>query len=329
MTHRIPSKVRIEFWVLILAFILVGCSNQSAKPGIPTVVLEATLTPTAALPSATIAPTVLSTPLITMVAVYSPTPALITPAPAEGTFTDGSVKSPDGKWTALPAFETLTNGYHVSLEVFNKDKSVVWKPVDYTGDGLGHTSPVPEHWSADGLYFYYSELIVPDGCADVYPIEKEWKRLDLKTGVVDTFPLPEGRSHALSQDDQFLAYTTATKPVELILVTQSDKSEKRIALPIKAEADQEPESGGIIWSQDGKSLVLVGMTGSLCQPPMPEFSLLTVNPADMTVNSIYQGKDFISPLEWSSDGKIRVSDWNRRSWWIFAFNGAITSAPKN
>lgn len=328
MKQHSSSAARLWRLGAILVIFLAGCSSGTARPVVSPTLPAATIPPTAVIPSATTVPSVTPTPLITMVAVYSPTPALITPAPAEGTFTDPAVKSPDGTWTALPRFETLSSGYHVSLKIFNTDKSVIWTPVDFTGDGLGHTSPVPEHWSADGRFFYYSELMVPDGCADVYPAEKEWKRLDLQTGLVDSISLPEGRSHAVSPDDQFLAYTTVGSPVKIVLVNQSDQSETQIPLPVTASAGQEPEAGGIVWSPDGNSLVLVGMSGSLCQSPLPEFSLLTVNRSDLSVKSIYQGKDYLRPLRWSPDGKILVSDWNSRSWWILADSGVITSAPK-
>jgi Tol biopolymer transport system component len=252
---------------------------------------------------------------------------LITPAPAEGTYADPSVKSPDGRWTALPAFETLSSGFHISLQVFNADKSRMWKPVDTTGDGLGYISPRPKHWSADGRYFYFSEVMTADGCSDVFPVENGWKRLDLETGAVDAYSLPEGRSHAFSSDDQFLAYTTAGSPVDLVVMDQISQTEKRIALPISAETGMQPEAGGTLWSPDGSSLVLVGLTGSLCQSPLPEFSLLTVNLSDMSVKPLAVGTNFIRPLKWGVEGKILVSDWNSKTWWILSSTGAITAAP--
>lgn len=320
-----PKKIFQALTYVVFTLLLVACSNTPPVTSQPAPV-EQTI---ASDPVATKAPplTNTTTPQITLVAKYTPTPRLITPAPSEGTFLDQSVLSPNGEWTALPAFETLTTGYRVSLTVFNADKSVVWTPVDYTGEGLGYTFPNPKRWSADSKYFYYLESTVADGCGDFYPVDHAWQRLDVQTGQVDSIDLPSGRGHMFSPDESLLAYATDSPAVELVIVTTADQSEIKIPLPVLAAENQIPQAGGIRWSPDGKHLVLAAASGDICGSSTIEFYLFTVQVSDLSVETLYKGKDFIRPLEWKSAGKVRVMDWNSKSWWIDSVTGEIATAP--
>lgn len=310
---------------IVLTVLLVGCSNT---PSVVTQPVPAEPTNTSAPVTTKLpAPSNTPTPQITLVAKYTPTPRLITPAPSEGTFVDQSVVSPDRVWTAVPVFETLTTGYRVSLTVSNKDKSIVWTPVDYTGEGLGYTFPNPKRWSADSQYFYYLESTVADGCGDFYPVDQTWQRLDVQTGQVDSIDLPPGRGHMFSPDESYLAYTTDSTEVELVILNTADQTEIRIPLPIVAAEGQIPQAGGIRWSPDGKRLILAAASGEICGSSVIEFYLFTVQVSDRSVETLYQGKVFIRPLEWSSAGKVRVMDWNSKSWWIDSVSGEITTAP--
>ncbi|HWR66741.1 MAG TPA: hypothetical protein VN364_11550, partial [Bellilinea sp.] len=310
---------------VVFIVLLVGCSKTPPVTSQPSPV-ESTLP---AVPAATTpAPPINTpTPQITLVAEYTPTPRLITPAPSEGTFFDQSIVSPDKEWTALPAFETLATGYRVSLTVFNKDKSIIWTPVDYTGEGLGYTFPNPKGWSNDSKYFYYLESTVADGCGDFYPVDQTWQRLDVQTGQVDSIDLPSGRGHIFSPDESYVAYTTDSAEVELVILTTADQSEIKIPLPIIAADGQIPQAGGIRWSPDGKQLMLAAASGEFCGSSTIEFYLFAVQVSDLSVETLYQGKDFIRPLEWNSSGKVRVMDWNSKSWWIESETGKITTAP--
>jgi hypothetical protein len=130
-----------------------------------------------------------------------------------------------------------------------------------------------------------------------------------------------------SPDESLLAYTTDAAEVELIIVTAVDQNEIKIPLPIIAAKDQIPQAGGIRWSPDGKNLVLAAASGDICASSAIEFYLFTIQVSDHSVETLYQGKDFIRPLEWSSAGKVRVMDWNSKSWWVNYGTGEITTAP--
>ncbi len=206
---------------------------------------------------------------------------------------------------------------------------MVWTPVDYKGEGLGYTFPNPKQWSADSKYFYYLESTVADGCGDFYPVDQKWQRLDVQTGKVDSIDLPSGRGHMFSPDESLLAYTTGSAEVELVILNTTDQSEIKVALPVNPAKDQVPQAGGIRWSPDGKQLILAAASGEICGSSAIEFYIFIVQRSNLKVNTLYEGKDFIRPLEWRSAGKVRMMDWNSKSWWIDSTTGEITTAPGN
>lgn len=322
------SLHRRYIYVSILVFIvfLSGCSSKgtSTIEVSPNASATEVISPTT--PILTQAPTAESAR--TLVPYFTPTPRMITPAPAEGTVIDNAMVSPDGEWTALPIYENLSNGYKISLQIFNKGESIVWTPVDTKGEGLGYLAPSPRRWSADSRYFYFVESRVSDGCADFSPVEDAWQRVDVQTGEVTQFELPAGRGHQISSDETMLAYTTLEAPLELVVLNLTDQTEKRVVLlPDEIAEDMDAQGGRIVWSPDGTELILAVQIGNICEGQTPEFSLQVVQVEDMKVRALYQGEDFLSPLTWDETEKILVKDWSLRSWWIDAVDGAVTTAP--
>lgn len=323
METRIKAALTLLAWML--AGIAAGCgpveptaSQASLQPAPAT----STLPPLASLPTA---PT--EVPVRTILPHYTPTPRLITPAPSEGTFTDQSVLSPDGIWTAEPSFETIVSGYRIKLQVFNKDKSKVWTPVDYEGEGLGYSMPTPKHWSADSRYFYYVEKAVADGCGDFFPVEKAWQRLEVETGEVDSVELPSGRGHSFSPDDAWLVYISDEMPLELVVVETLSGVETTLAL-LPEELDHSNAQGGqVIWSPQSDAIVFAVATGLICGEIQPVFSMFRADLEPLKVVSLYEGSDYLYPLQWDPSGKILVRDWNLKSWWIDAANGYLTTSP--
>lgn len=308
--------------ILLAALTLPGCTGSAPQ------VEPSAAAPTAADVSPTAIPTLAQTalPMQTLVPRFTPTPRLITPAAAEGTVVDRSMVSPDGNWTALPAYENLPSGYHISLSVFDKERKTVWTPVDTLGEGLGYTAPVPIRWSADSRTFYYSESAVSDGCADFSPAVDVWQSLDVETGKVTPFPLPEGRGHQMSPDETLLAYSTLSAPLELVLMDLSTQDGKQVEL-LTGEDAKDAQGGRVLWSPAGDELMLAVQTGKVCEGQEPAYYLLLVKVEGMEVRSLYQGEDYLAPLKWDGSGKILVTDWSRRSWWMDAASGEVTTAP--
>ncbi|TDA65158.1 MAG: hypothetical protein D9V45_11185 [Chloroflexi bacterium] len=320
------KKLGGQLCLIILALaVLAGCTATPQETSLP----PAEASPTTKVIAPSLIPTqeTTATPYITLIPQYTPTPRLITPAPPEGTFTDQSVVSPDGNWTALPDFETLPDGYRVSLRVFNKDKSVVWTPMDYKGDGLGYVFPMAKRWSADSRYFYYVESIASDGCSEIFPTDQRWLQLDTQTGKVETIEMATGRGHAFSPDEKIQAYTTVSGPLALVLLDIQTKIEQKVVLLPEVPDSENAQGGNIIWSPDGESLILAISSANICDNPEVTFYLMIVQLADSKVKLLYQGEDYVRALQWSPDGKVLVMDWNSRSWWMDAETGKITTAP--
>lgn len=317
--HRWTSRVG----TFILVFILTGCTGLGSSPVGETKAAAATaVTPS---PTMAISPTAAS--MRTLVVQYTPTPRLITPAPVEGTVIDNSMQSPDGVWTAEPVFENLTNGYHVSLRVFNSEKSIVWTPVDYEGEGLGYMAPTPKGWSTDSRYFYYAETTVTDGCADFSPLETIWQQLDVETGEVLPFHLPAGRGHQFSPDGSRLAYANPGAPLELVIQDTATQVEVKILLLPDGSITEKAQAGRIVWSPAGNALTLAVQAGDTCEGQTPIFYFLKVQLEELDTLSLYEGKDLVYPLEWHASGKILVKDWSLRSWWVDSVSGEVTAAP--
>jgi len=318
-------KAAIPFLAVMLMGMTAGCGTVEATASqapLPPATAASTLPPLASQSTET--PTV---PVRTILPYYTPTPRLITPAPSEGTFTDQSILSPDGLWTALPSFETIATGYHINLQVFNKDKSKVWTPVDYKGEGLGYSMPTPKHWSADSSYFYYVEKTVADGCGEFFPVEKAWQRLDVATGKVDSIDLPSGRGHSFSPDDSRLVYLSEELPLTLVVIENSSGLETTLVL-LPEELDNTNAQGGqVIWSPQGDAIVFAVATGTICGEIQPTFTMYRADMDPLMVVSLYEGSDYLYPLQWDPSGKILVRDWNMKSWWIDAETGTLTTAP--
>src|SRR3989304_400626 len=117
-----------------------------------------------------------------------PTPSLITPAPTPSAMTAQSMASPDNDWRATASFENLQDGFRVRLLVTAHD-GTAWSPIDIAGDGVGYTYPSLKYWSPDSRYFFFAERVAGGSC-DFFPIEDHWKRLDVRTGKLDDYPLP-------------------------------------------------------------------------------------------------------------------------------------------
>ncbi len=63
-------------------------------------------------------------------------------------------------------------------------------PGDYSQKGIGYIYPALRYWSPDSRFFYHFDMPVPDGCGGFYPVESEWKMLDVENGALSALPLP-------------------------------------------------------------------------------------------------------------------------------------------
>lgn len=130
----------------------------------------------------------------------------------------------------------------------------------------------------------------------------------------------------MSPDETLLAYSTLSAPLELVLMELSSQDEKRVEL-LSGEVALDAQGGRVLWSPAGDELMLAVQTGKVCEGQKPAYYLLLVKVEGMKVRSLYQGEDYLAPVKWDESGKILVTDWSRRSWWMDAASGEVTTAP--
>ncbi|HET7011353.1 MAG TPA: hypothetical protein VFI11_11295 [Anaerolineales bacterium] len=235
--------------------------------------------------------------------------------------------SPDGGWVATASFEHLDRGYRVRLVVAAADGSRSWSPVDYVGHGEGYTYPSPRYWSPDSRYFYFDEHVAGGSC-DFFIVQHTWRRLDVTSGEVSDYPLPEGRGHAISPDGGFLAYASAETPSQLHLRDLSSGLDQAFDLPPDLSSLPTTQAGRIMWDPTSSSLVFVTASSDFCTDVRPVFGLLTYRRLDGRLTPLLSGsQDWLFPTVWDPGGSILIQDWNGKTWWIDAATGEKVPSP--
>jgi hypothetical protein len=119
--------------------------------------------------------------------------------------------SPDGNWVAEGMVASSRSiiccpDYYTRLVVSSVDGSTQYVVVDkWEKSGLGYTTPRPFHWSSDGIYFYYTNEPVVEGCG-IFVNGADLYKVDLRDGAVTEVIPSSGLWLSLSADESSLAY---------------------------------------------------------------------------------------------------------------------------
>jgi hypothetical protein len=222
--------------------------------------------------------------------------------------------------------------YRIQFKVYRIDGTQTWSIVDVRQQGLGYSYTRLHHWSHDSQYFYFSGFFVADGgCSDLYPALSVWQRLDVVSGEVSDYPLPDGRGHALSPDDTTLAYASVDTPVQIHLRDLASGIEQVLPLPLPEPVAGAAQAGRLTWSPDDAAVIAAAAShNTLCSDIRPTFSLwrVNVNPLE-AVALVAPGDVLIRPLAWPVAERILVGDWNGLTWWMDSETGQPTTAPEN
>lgn len=232
-----------------------------------------------------------------------------------------SMASPDNDWRATASFENLQDGFRVRLLVSAHD-GTAWSPIDIAGDGVGYTYPSLKYWSPDSRYFFFAERVAGGSC-DFFPIEDHWKRLDVRTGKLDDYPLPEGRGHAISRDGSLLAYASAGPPNQVIIEDLAGGVE--LSLDLHSAVAQ---AGDFLWNAQSSAIAFTTSTAAFCDATVPSFQVLRFDIGGTEFTPLISvGADLLHPNLWSQAGAILLEDWNGQSWWIDEETGQTVPAP--
>jgi hypothetical protein len=319
--------MQAKHFVLLVCILLlsVGCSTSSDfKDPQSSVNTQDTPHETlSVMPSATIkAP---FTP--EKIATTTSTPVLKTPPPTPNpsySLQVQSMESPNGEWVAQATFEQeIGKQYHIQFTVSRKDETKVWTILDYWGDGEGYTYAQLHRWSNDGQYFYFTGDRIAGGGCDFSPIDSKWQRLNIDTGKITDFTLPAGRGHAASPDESTIAYASPDIPLYVSLDNVQSGQEQKVFLPTDSA-----QIGDILWTPDGKAIILSVVNGDLCGSSRPTFSLIRVDINSLKITELASNsQDLLRPIQVELPNYLLIKDWNGYTWWIDATSGKPTTAP--
>ncbi|MFQ5400794.1 MAG: TolB family protein [Anaerolineae bacterium] len=341
------KKIATVFCLLVLA----GCGPDGegeeamTVPPSPTVQLAATTAVPPAYPAPTTAypPPAIPTPDMP----YLP-PATITPSPtrppsptpnpfdlpseARGVYwSEAEDVSPNGQWRVMidvsdpmppedgEAGQFPNRKYYVEMVVARMDGSQSWTAVgEWRAWGLGYTAPQPVRWSADGRFFYFANVPIPDGCSLLTNGGDLW-RLDLATGKVTEIAPYIGLVMALSPDETKLA-VNASYGRGFLIRDLTTEEEQPIPLP---QPDEQWQISGLQWSPDGRHLLIL----QAVKPCSPETETVVarVDVAELTAAAILEPdmRNF-TLLEWVRNDQVQLQDEEGDIWYLNPFSLEMT-----
>jgi len=242
------------------------------------------------------------------------------PAPAENTDNTWQISLANEEWVAeaKAVFPTSGSDYYYELVVSKLDNSLSWTLVQAEELwAMGYILPVPIHFSKDGSQLFFVHQSTADGCG-LFASGSNLQQVELATGQFSEINGTAGISQAISPDDSTLALVRrTTDTTALILLDLLSGAEREVPLSV----GEPTESGRIVWSPDGSSLVLTlahepcssNWTHSIVQVDIPSLTITTLVEKDE--------RHFWS-TEWV-ENKIRLEDVQGNRWWLALESGEI------
>ncbi|MCP4429074.1 MAG: hypothetical protein GY803_31700 [Chloroflexi bacterium] len=238
--------------------------------------------------------------------------------------------SPNGLWrviiqssdqvppTADDADQFPDGKYYVQMRVEQDDGGQVWTAVDEWRDGgLGLTYPEPVRWSADGRYFYFANVPVPDGCSLFINGGDLW-RLDLSGGEVVEIAPYIGLVMALSPDETHLA-VNASYGRGFLIRNLATGEEQPIPLPQLGDWQQ---ISGLQWSPDRHHLLLAQAVNP-CGPDM-KTAVVRINVTDLSATIVLEADERnFTLLEWVQNDETRLQSEIGEIWYLDPFSGEL------
>ena len=311
--------------LLVIMTACVSCSRSAPPPSVmpadvPTV---AATDPPALTPVPTETPTAQATipPTPTVQATISPT---ATPIIEEMESDTWSSTSPDGEWRAAGMAAFFAGGgesYYARLSVTQTDGTAEWVAVDeWSGFGLGYTTPQPFHWSRDGRYLYFTNRPVVDGCG-VFVNALDLQRLDLGDGSVSEMAPSLGLWLSLSPDETTLAYVGYGGRGLVLRDLLTGIERETVLDPVSSYA-----AGHVVWSPDGAALVLTLAIRPCFADWAESVSVLRVQVETLEQTTLIREDErlFIT-AEWPALERVLLRDDEGNEWWMDASTGALLS----
>lgn len=307
--------MRYSALFLLLIILLVGCAPTETEDSV-TVTAAPTLTETIA-PTTTTAPmpTVTETPTLTPFPTATPLAYPIVSTPQDTpNLADMDVDqwletSPDGQWQAagMVAWPQGDNyEYHEMLTVSHTSGSPEWVLVDAWHEaGLGASFSAAAQWSQDGLYFYFSNQVIPDGCTLFGPRGVDLYRLTLATGEVQVILPGNYFGLSLSPDAGLVA---AIQQVTREFIIHDLGTGKEIVVDLDPVVDY--AAGDMVWSPEGDQLALT-LAIQPCNGDFAEPGLFAASSSILVVDTQTGG---VHTLIEQDDRKLETIAWDEPDW---------------
>jgi len=235
-----------------------------------------------------------------------------------------SSASPDGRWIAQTTAKFPTGSdtetYYTQLKVSQTNGILEWVVVDAWEEWLmGYTIPQVLHWSRDGQYLYFTNQVVPGGCA-VFVNGSDLHRLDLGNGDVEALVPDVGFWLSLSPDEATLAYIGYGERGLVIrdLATGNEHE-------VKLEPDQDYQAGHIVWSPDGAALALTLALRPCTTNWADATSIVYVEVGTLTHTTLLsEDQRLFITVEWITENQLLLRDNDGLEWLMDVATGTIT-----
>lgn len=237
--------------------------------------------------------------------------------------------SPDGTWVmtstrGLPFDERgiqFTDYAYDHVKVYNAQTQVEWVPIErWSHYGLGFGIYVPLLWTPDARFLYMTYKPVPAGCA-VFVNGSDLWRLDLYTGSFIPIVAEVGLWLSLSPDQTSLAYI-GYGDRGLVIQDLGTGHEQEV----KLDPGKEYDAGHIVWSPDGRALILTLAFETCGTKPIGSTSVLRIDLAALEHKTlIHEDERAFTSLEWWTPDQVLLTDHAGKPWWLDPNTGKLTA----
>jgi hypothetical protein len=306
--------------VLLIAIVLVSCQTVATAEAD----LAETSTPIPPLFTETVKPTITATPL--QIPSLTETPFDV------NVFIRQSVISPSGKWLALVMMTRVDNGTDnkdsFRLVVVNQQHLVerMIEKIDVERL-MGYSIPWVLSWSENEEYLYYTHRFGGgDGCfgeddffgTDLY-------RFDLDSGETTQLAPQLGYWLALSPDQTMVAFLTKSDTLKIRNIETGNEQEISIDEQQKHPNSILTHTSHLIWSPDGKELLLTLEVNVCAMEEDAKHSIIKVDAETLSQEAlVLEDPNRPITLEWAQNGLVLVQDENNLYWWLNPINGQMS-----